>query len=201
MAIIVGLNGRKGAGKDTAAQPLIEKYGFERVSLADPIREMARKLNPVISVVMDQGRPKQLRVTDFIDAGWSEEKIKRQFVVYRDFLKTLGTDCVREYDADFWVKIALAKMNNPHGRYVVTDVRFPNEAAGILSQRDHSVHLWYIQNDIAEAVPVDHDSEKWAGQLGHTRTLHNNGTIPELHADIDILACDMDWDRLTLAAA
>ena len=42
--IIVALVGESGAGKTTAAQHLVERFGFRRLSLAEPIKQIAKRV-------------------------------------------------------------------------------------------------------------------------------------------------------------
>jgi hypothetical protein len=204
MATIIGLTGRKRAGKDTAAQRLVEEYGFIRIAFADPIREMVATLNPIIVVGEDAfGAPSSLRVQQFLEKGWTSDDLKDRFPLYREFMQRLGTECVRKYDPEFWVNAALVQMTDPDGRYVVTDCRFPNEADGLRARRfaGDDVHVWNIQNDVAEQAPIEHDSEKWAGNLDEDRVLHNNLEIADLWSDIDELALDLSLSAPVSAAA
>lgn len=40
MSKVLALSGFKGSGKDTVAEYLVKKYGFERISFADPLKNM-----------------------------------------------------------------------------------------------------------------------------------------------------------------
>ena len=48
--MIIGLSGYAQVGKDTVANYLVEKYGFVKVSFADPIREALYKLDPKVRI-------------------------------------------------------------------------------------------------------------------------------------------------------
>ena len=42
--MIIALTGKKGCGKDTIANYLVEKYGFINYGFADPIKEVGKIL-------------------------------------------------------------------------------------------------------------------------------------------------------------
>ena len=46
--MIVGFSGYARCGKDTAADHLVEHYGFEHRGFADKLREALYALNPII---------------------------------------------------------------------------------------------------------------------------------------------------------
>lgn len=127
---IVGLIGKKRSGKDTFGEALVLTSGFTRVAFADPLREAALGLDPIV------GRPalpgqlapqRDVRLSDVVEAiGW--EKAKDLVPEVRRTLERFGTDAIRRLDEDFWVRMAAEKIQSIEGPVVVTDVRFPNEA-------------------------------------------------------------------------
>lgn len=44
----VALMGRAGSGKDSAAARLVSRYQFVRVAFADPLKESALRLDPIV---------------------------------------------------------------------------------------------------------------------------------------------------------
>jgi dephospho-CoA kinase len=60
---IVGVSGTNGAGKDTLAQLLVERYGFVFVSVSDLLRDEARR----------RGLPVEREVLGMISAQWRRE--------------------------------------------------------------------------------------------------------------------------------
>lgn len=138
--LIVGLIGKKRSGKDTFAAPLVEQRGFRRLSFADNLRQAALGLDPLIRFEADEtylyaGNPLEAlagrgleRLSSVVDRlGWEAAKEIREV---RRTLQRFGTDAIREIDSGFWVRGVTSKMQGP-GSYVVTDVRFPNEAEAI----------------------------------------------------------------------
>ena len=96
----VVLVGAMGAGKDTAAQWLVEDYGYQRIALADPLRRF----------VVDVFGPEAVR---------DKER-------YRSVYQLAG-DAVRAVQADAFIRAVHRTMQSCIGPWVVTDARYPNE--------------------------------------------------------------------------
>lgn len=104
--LLIGLSGKQRSGKDTFADYLVEKYGFKKVSFANPIKELAVNYFGLNPVDVYETKP---------------EKVRK---VLQDIGK-IG----RYVDDLFWVKKALEEYDpNSNNNYVVSDVRFINEA-------------------------------------------------------------------------
>ena len=119
--IVVGLNGYGGAGKDTAAEGL-RLCGWEVLGFSDYMYKMALILNPIIFWYCI---PFTMRfLVNWL--GWTKAK---RIPGVRKYLQTLGTEAGRDVlGEDVWVN-AMRKRLKPGGKYVITNVRFPNEAA------------------------------------------------------------------------
>jgi len=169
--LVLGLTGRAGAGKDTAADFLCEHYGFVRCSFAAALKDMAAQL------LEEAG----LDHAHIYEAGLKEQPMPGLHGVSgRQLLQTLG-DWGRALHPDLWVTLAAMRLGlGPgqdaavHDRIVLTDVRFPNEArwlaerGGLLVRvvRDH-------------AIPVrQHVSEAHTDTLPAQLTLPNEGLTP-----------------------
>lgn len=139
---LVGLIGKKRVGKDTFAAVLVEEFGFARVAFADPLKQMALTIDPIISPLYFRGLD-SLRITDAVGQdGW--EHTKDTYPEVRRFLQRLG-DGVRQFDPEFWVRAGMQhaeylRHDQPYGDsgdyapatpVVITDVRYPNEADAI----------------------------------------------------------------------
>ncbi len=152
--VIVGLSGYARSGKDTAAQVLVDRFGFKRVAFADTLRSMLYAINPVVPDSIHG------RVAELVDAeGW--DVAKEQYPEVRQLLQRLGTEAGRNIlGEDVWVDAAMRNLH-PAGRYVFTDVRFRNEALAVTSFQVNG-ELWRIErtgvgpaNDHVSEVGLD----------------------------------------------
>jgi hypothetical protein len=162
--MIIGFNGHAGAGKDTAAEILIRVYNFRRVAFADKLKIACKT---VFSFTDSQlfGADK-----DVIDRYWGMSP--------REILQRVGTECFRiGFDSDVWVKAALRDIE-PGRDYVITDVRFPNEAEAI---KDRGGRVIRINRDNARGAGMVHASENALSGWEFDSTINNNGTIEDLN--------------------
>lgn len=152
--ILIGLAGRAGAGKDTAAHYLTQCHGFVQAAFADVINDMAAVLLEAFGEDYAALHERHLKEQPLrrIPGLPSARQIKQQ----------LG-DFGRSWASDFWVRalaqqLGMDKMpeSSPvHDRIVISDVRFPNEAAWIAS---HGGLLLRLRRPQAEPVSA-HGSE------------------------------------------
>ncbi|MFE2410856.1 hypothetical protein ACFXDE_21180 [Kitasatospora sp. NPDC059408] len=168
----IALIGRARSGKDTAAGVLRE-YGFTRRALADPLKQMAYDIDPMVGTeLLGVNAPAPVHLAEAVDRyGW--ETVKDRFPAARRFLQRLGTEGVRRHvDPDFWIdqcRRAAAASGRP---VVVTDVRFDNEVAAL---RKAGFAVWFIDRGGADG---DHPSE----QLGPE---HADLIVPNTAALLD----------------
>lgn len=193
---VVLFTGRKQAGKNTAAQVLIDEMGYRELSFAADIKQIIIDLDPVIASHMpfraEDGYMSvamgDFRVSDFLKRGHTVDTLKESNEEFRRLLQFLGTEVMRKRDSEFWVKQVTQQIEaDPEANWVITDGRFHNEVAKVKSLDDAIVI--FVQNDVAEAAPVKHESEAYAGKLGEDYTIHNNYSIEELRAQVlDIMS-------------
>jgi hypothetical protein len=184
---VIGLTGFAGSGKSTIAKYLVKDHGYTLLSFAGPLKKMLRTLDPYIvpSPIAGIGDDTPLRLSDLL-AVMDEGKIKTSSagVEYRRLLQTLGTDCIRSVEPDFWVNAAVAQMTDPNGNYVFDDVRFPNEAEVIRGL--NPIGLWNVErSDQPEfGEGRKHISERFAGQMNESVFIKNS-ELDGLYAQID----------------
>ena len=165
---LIGLVGEPGVGKDEAALGLAS-LGYVRVSLADPLREALLALNPTIRAGFFTG---YAPLADYVRIeGWGKAK---KLPEVRRLLQRMGTEAGRGiHGEDCWVEIARKRILSQTSSVVVTDVRFPNEAAMI---RDLGGRLVRIRRPGVACV---------------------NNHASELH--YDEIECDDTWVNSTTA--
>ena len=156
---IIGIAGYATSGKDEVAKILVDNFGYIRLALADPLKEMARAF------------------------GWDGSKDEKPpcptcgMLQGRPLLQQFGTEAVREnLGEDIWANNALRLMDLDNNRYVVPDVRFPNEA-GILMR--NSGRIWRVYRNGYD-IGQNHASESSIDQIIQDATFLNNGTLKEL---------------------
>ena len=183
---LIGLAGLAGAGKDTAADRLCDQHGFERHAFAEPIRTMVTAFLVEIGVDYDC----------LFDRQRKERPLPHVDVSPRQLLQAIGMSCREQFDPQFWVRataMVLGLHDLPHSapvhdRIVITDVRFPEEAA-------------WIKSFGGVIVRIERDGAGLAGSTGAHISEHqhikaswritNNGTVGELHEHIDNLAAQL----------
>jgi len=174
--VIIGLGFKARTGKDTIAEMLVEHHGFTRIAFADALK---RGCMEMFGLTQEQcyGDTKEV-----LDEFWG--------VTPRYILQKVGTECMREqYDSDIWVKSVQKKVTNG-GNWVVTDVRFPNEAAAVQRWGGYLVR---VERDGVGASGgiANHPSEtSMINFKGWDYVVKNNGTLAELRDKVEYM---QDW--------
>jgi hypothetical protein len=202
---LIGLSGYARSGKDEAAKVLVEEYGFKRIAFADKLRDFLYALDPIVTVkrgetpinvkqgetvkrlYIDDGIRAtipvsiEVRVSQVIDEhGWDGYKETEYGAEIRGLLQRLGTEAGRQTLWDsIWIDAALHDLD-PNGNYVVTDVRFPNEAAAITERGGRLVRI--VRDGVGPANM--HASETSLDDYPFMHGLRNNGTLEEFRANV-----------------
>jgi hypothetical protein len=168
--MLIGVAGKKRAGKDTAAKFLVQDHGFKAMAFAHPLKDAAK-----------------------IIFGWGDEHVYGELKEVDDpfwgfsprwALQHMGTEAMRKnIDDQIWVKATMRKalpMIEKGENVVITDVRFPNEAQAIL---DAGGQLWRVErpgletSDHASETSLD-DWDRW------DQVIDNDGTISDLYSRV-----------------
>lgn len=163
--MIIGLSGYAQSGKDTVAKILVEEYGFTRIAFADKIKELLYEMNPRIN-------DRQLQ--QWVDMqGW--DRIKTMSEV-RMLLQNLGVGARKIMGELVWVKLAIMRLDSDKN-YVVTDVRFTNEADWI--KEVYGGHIWRVERPGVKPVN-DHVSESELNAWNFDELIYNAGSLEDL---------------------
>lgn len=189
MTPLVGLVGRARSGKDTFADVLVEEHSFAKLALADPLREMAASIDPVVGWEPTFYPDGDDRVS--IGAGpthyraavavYGYERAKDRYPELRRFLQRLGTEGIRGHVADdYWVREAERRIQASADPVVVTDVRFANEAEMI--RRNGGLLVGLLRGEASEP---SHSSEAVDDLVyGADVIVDNNGTREQYLATV-----------------
>lgn len=187
--MIIGVSGKIGSGKDTFASVMKElqpEYKWD-------VRKVAGKLKEVASLIT--GVPINM---------WEDQEFKNSPMVgewgmtHREFLQRLGTDGFRNnVHPDIWVKSLFSEYimktkawnddccasYNEFPNWIVTDIRFPNEAEAI---RERGYPLIKIVRDVSH----DHHISETAldGYRRWDFVIDNNGSIDHFVSQVKVFA-------------
>ncbi|HVE24374.1 MAG TPA: hypothetical protein VNC22_03175 [Sporichthya sp.] len=132
-AQLIGLIGKKRVGKDTAAKFLIEDHGFVRYAFADPLKATMLDLNPYLPPTAYPGNLSPSGPTRFRDLveAVGEDAAKALSPEVRRLWQAHGVAMRERVDPDIWLRATMERVAAEDRPVVITDVRFPNEAAAI----------------------------------------------------------------------
>lgn len=170
---IIGLAGRAGSGKSTAAAFLVARGNFARLRFASPLKSMLSALYAEAGLpAAEIGRRIEGDLKELPDPLLDGVSPRRAMV-------TLGTEWGRDMiSARLWLDVwsARARAAILSGRSVVAeDVRFPNEAAAI---RNLGGRVLYIAR-AGEPVAAGHVSEGFDPRHADA-IIDNSGTLGAL---------------------
>lgn len=187
---IIGVAGNALSGKDTFAKLIqvitsdIQFPGYlsiEEIMSHTPdrgpkvkweIRKFAGKLKEIAKVLT--GIPEQM----WEDQVFKESRLSSSWnMTAREFLQKLGTDAIRVgLHDDAWVTALMCDYNNKCN-WIITDVRFPNEAKIIKSKGGIVVRI----NRPGIRVVNHHISEMSLDGWDYDYVVENNGNIKDLY--------------------
>lgn len=151
--MIVCLSGQKRVGKDVTADILVSKANFNKISLAQPIRELCSEIFsiPLSTFTNDDLKEKRFSeqvtlfenniddIVMYVEDEWNmsvpletlykmREFAGTEFLHPRHILQFVGTELLRNnIDSDIFLKLADQRIANITGHVVITDCRFSNE--------------------------------------------------------------------------
>lgn len=202
MSRIIGLHGAAGAGKDTIADVLVRTGKFVKLAFADALKtELVHAFDCDPAYFSDRTLKEEptdhlalinCARSEFIDWYLSTRNGEHEFQTAcacfysrprspRWLMQTWGTDYRRCNDPGYWIRQVARKMETykPHHDFIITDVRFEDEAAFVAFRGKPSI--------ICEVLrPNNPHRSKTAGHISNNRLDHvdriilNAGSIQSL---------------------
>jgi len=173
---IVGIAGRAGAGKDTAADYLVKRFAFKRFAFADAIRDGIKA------------------IFGLTDAELNDRILKEKEIPWigrspRYLAQRLGTEFGRnQVQDDIWIRVLSERVRRSQWHQVViSDVRFENEAAWIRSQGGQIIHIKRPGDEISES---GHPSENGIAVMPGDLVIDNASTLAFLHDELEYTQVD-----------
>ncbi len=162
---LIGVTGFKRSGKDTFAKVLVDKIGYKRLAFADALKkEVAEFLGiPVEELEMDKEKWRGVLQYHGCAVRWKDEDH--------------WVDCLSEYRDRLRVQCPT--------KFVVSDVRFRNEANWIRSEGGVVVRI--VRDGIVAADPSWHESERQVAEIEADYTLDANTVEVARQNAIDLI--------------
>ena len=179
--MIIGISGKAGSGKDTAARMLEIIYANPEISYEDYCNRNYSKFAD-ISITHFADTLKDTAMTMCVLGEWdvnTQEGKKRTIdwlgITVRELLQKLGT-CVRQgIDNEFWIKSLYAGTED-WKNIIIADVRFPEEVKSI---RDRGGVILRLEREGAGAG--DHISETALDDYNDwDEIIYNNDSLSSL---------------------
>lgn len=139
--MIISFSGRKGSGKTSASELLVNTYGFIKVSFADPLKQILSELyninlvdfyDPIkkenkfdTPVVWDKKKCSSLSKIINEDIEYNNDV--RKLMSIRECLQYIGTDVLKKHKANFHIIKTLELISDDTKNYCFDDCRFIDE--------------------------------------------------------------------------
>jgi len=193
-ARLIGVSGKAMHGKDTVGAILSEKRGYTRMAFADKLKELTVLADPLILCGMSLRLDRLSAYVRAVgmDAAKKEAEVRR-------LLQALGHGAREIFGEDAWVDALFRQIDSSPGElgpgfFVVTDVRYPNEAEAV---RRRGGEVWRIVRPdapsladpagihVSEAAPASsHASETALDDYDFDRVVLNDGPLSALAAKV-----------------
>lgn len=168
--MIIALCGRKQHGKNTVGDILTQQYGYKQIALADPVKKIAGEIYNLTTAQL-YGDCKEI-----IDPRWG--------VTPRHIMQTIGSELGRSIHPDTWIRYLIQDLQRRQDTapgWVVTDVRYPNEAGAL--QLQLGAEIWRVDRSGMPDMDT-HSSETSIDAIVPDCVISNNGTLEELRLQV-----------------
>ena len=173
---IIGITGKKFSGKDTLGSFFVDNHNYKRLAYADTLKDACQT---IFNLTDEQLYGDQ---KETVDPFWQKKP--------REILQFVGTDLFRKHihelmpdvGNNIWVKVVERKIldgirENPDACFVITDVRFPNEAELVKNLGGIMIK---VNRDSCNNSNDNHASETELDNIPYDYLIDNNGTKEEL---------------------
>lgn len=167
MTVIIAFTGKRGSGKDTAAEAL-KSLDYVHINFADPLRRITHTAYGVTYEEMSDPILKEMVLDRY------------PYKSPRELLTIIGTELFRDYIDDTWVQ-AFEREARKHSHVVLSDLRFLNEEIAL-----RKLNATLVRVSRPSLVRPDddavskHRSEMEMDQIKVDFEITNRGTVEDL---------------------
>jgi hypothetical protein len=185
------LSGWKGSGKDTAADYLVRKHGFIKLSFASALKDMVSEAYCIPRHYFDDRTLKEKALPQFpahFKDGFSDQinqiMASEMAEVGGELFHTPRSLCIlegsvkRSVDPNYWVKRATRGLD-PKKNYVIADWRYRSEFEALKDLNPVTVRI----NRFESTTSTD-PSERDLDNFAFDTVIGNVGTVDDLHYDL-----------------
>jgi hypothetical protein len=210
--MIIGICGLIGAGKDTAADYLVNDHEFRRESFANTLKDAVAQVFGWDRTLLE-GRTKEARAwREEVDIWWAK-RLNMPDLTPRLMLQLWGTEvCRKGFHDDIWIASLENKLRTSRDDVVISDCRFPNEIQAIKQQGGLVIRVvrgaepdwydaamsanqgpdgnstWSISRQKLQKLGIHASETSWIG-TEFDAVIDNNGTLDHLYSQLnDLLA-------------
>lgn len=205
--MILGVTGFIGSGKDTIADYLCTFHGFKRLSFAASLKDAISNIFGWDREMLEGTTKTSREWREQVDPWWSKRLGKE--ITPRWVLQYWGTEvCRNGFHQDIWVASVENKLRNAKDNIVITDCRFINEVEAIkrvggttcrvergekpewyeaaisFNKGEWGNMSWSLSREELRRKGI-HASEYSSVGLDYDHYIDNNGTIDDLHKQIE----------------
>lgn len=181
---LIALCGAAGAGKDTVADMLpARKLAFADTLYAEVAAAWGVEVESLKSRETKELQQRRLSIMECADDGFAEFKFREPWSEPRSprqILQWWG-DYRRAQDRKYFVDATTLAIVDCLDDVVITDVRFPNEAAMV---RQLGGQIWQIHRPGYEAGGTGHASHTDGSEFGPDLVVTNGGSLEDLRATV-----------------
>lgn len=204
--MIIGIVGFINSGKGEVGDFLHREFRFKRDSFAKPLKDAVSIIFGWDRDMLEGNTEKSRKQREEVDSFWS--MVTGKEITPRLVLQLFATECVRNvFHQNTWTASLIKRNWNHDADVVITDCRFKNEMNAIRKAGGLIIRVkrgdnpeWYNDmvkfnngekstkvDDLRKSGQIPHISETdWIG-YDFDYTLFNDGTLKELHEEIEKL--------------
>lgn len=194
--MILGICGLINSGKDTAADYLVNFYGFRRDSFAATLKDAVAAIFGWDRSLLE-GRTKSAREwREQVDPWWSN-RLGMPDLTPRLILQLWGTEVCREgFHNDIWIASLENKLKKTTDNIVISDCRFSNEIDAIRNAGGRVIRIvrgpepeWFstarlYPEKMSSLWPNIHASEYSWASTQFDAIIENNSSIEDLYLEL-----------------